>query len=97
MRQPIGLAISQSLKGHQAKGNEWAEVLNVPYAHLVFTLPPWLNGRYGAHRYFPEGGGSHDGTLGFAASACMVRIDTPWCTARERHCSGAQIGRGACN
>ncbi len=26
-----------------------AEVLNVPYAHLVFTLPHSLNGLYGAH------------------------------------------------
>ncbi len=26
-----------------------AEVLNVPYAHLVFTLPHRLNGLYGAH------------------------------------------------
>ena len=26
-----------------------AEVLNVPYAHLVFTLPHCLNGLYGAH------------------------------------------------
>ena len=74
-----------------------AEVLNAPYTHLVFTLSHCLNGLYGAHRYFPEGGGRHDGTLGFAASACTVRIDTPGCTARERHCSGVQIGRSACN
>jgi hypothetical protein len=26
-----------------------AEVLPVPYAHLVFTLPHSLNGLYGAH------------------------------------------------
>ena len=74
-----------------------AEVRNVPYALLVSTLPHWLNGLYGAHRYFPEGGDRHDGTVGFAASACMVRIDTPGCTARERQCSGARMGRSACN
>jgi Transposase zinc-binding domain len=28
-----------------------ADVLNVPYAHLVFTLPHCLNGLYAADRY----------------------------------------------
>ena len=39
----------------------------------------------------------HNGRVGFAASACMVRNDVPGCTARERHCSGAGMGRSACN